>query len=101
MVEEPRAQRARNVLTAACAVAEDRGLSHVTKRVVALRAGVATGTVINAFGSMDALREEVLREAVRRPMLSVLAEGIIAGHEIARAAPGDLKQQALAVAAVI
>lgn len=91
-----RADRADKVLAAACKIAEKYGLAYVTKRVVSDHAGCATGTVLNAFGSMTALHDAVLREAIKRPMLRTLAQGLAAGHPVAQSAPEDLKRQALA-----
>jgi AcrR family transcriptional regulator len=94
--ERMKADRDRAVLDAACRVAETHGLQRFTRAHVALSSGKAPGTVSLAFGSMDALRDAVVREAIRRPLLTVLAQALAMGHPVARDAPEDLRAQALA-----
>lgn len=92
---EMTADRNRKVLDAACRLAEDNGLAGVTRDAVADAAGVSAGTASAAYGDMNVLREAVMREAVSRPLLRVLAQGLAAGHATARAAPDELRQRAL------
>ena len=77
-------------------VAERDGLAAVTRSIVAREARVVPATVSNAYGSMPALRDALMREAVSRPVLSVLAQGLAMGDPIARAAPEHVRQAALA-----
>lgn len=91
-----RQERAQRVLDAACRIAEDQGLARVTRGRVADVAGVSDATVSNAFGGMDALTVALMCEAVNRPVLKVLAQGLAMGDPIALAAPDDVKQAALA-----
>jgi len=90
-----RAERDAAVLDAACAVALEHGLSSLTRRAVAIRSGKGAGTVNLAFGTMAELRDAVIREAVARPILPVLAQALAMGEPIARAAPETLRAQAL------
>jgi AcrR family transcriptional regulator len=83
------------VLDAACTIAHEEGVAKVTRMRVADAAGVSLGSVSAAFGGMPELHEAVMREAVRRPLLSVLAQGLAMGDAIARDAPDDLKRQAV------
>jgi AcrR family transcriptional regulator len=77
-------------------LAEHTGMASVTRANVAEAAKVSVGTVNNAFGTMDALRTEVMRQAVARSIPSIVAEGLAANSEIARGAPPDVKDAALA-----
>lgn len=54
------------VLDAALALVRERGFDALTARAVAERLGASVAPVYSAFGSMDALGREVLREARRR-----------------------------------
>lgn len=93
---EMREDRSRKVLNAACDIAESEGISRVTRGRVADVAGVSDATVSNAFGTMAGLRRALMWEARKRPLLKVLAQGLALGDDIARDAPDDLKQAALA-----
>lgn len=84
------------VLEAALALAQDHGLKAVTRTAVATASGRSLGTVNYAFGSMDGLRDEVMRLAVQREHAGIVAQGLAAGSEIARNAPPDLKEAAAA-----
>lgn len=82
------------VLTAAIAVARKRGYRHMLRREIADEAGVSTGTVNSAFGTMAALREAVMRAAVEQGLNDIVAQGLADGHALARNAPPKLKQAA-------
>lgn len=88
--------RNRAVLNAAVAVAESLGFAAFTRSDVAAQAGVATGSVNNAFGTMDGLRDAVMAEAIAREMLPLVAQGVAARHPAALAATPELKARALA-----
>lgn len=89
-------ERNRKVLEAAISLAGEVGYSKLTRDEIAERAGVAAGSVNNAFGTMDELRDAVMAEAVGRGLLAIVAQGLAASHPVARAAPQDLKDSALA-----
>lgn len=88
--------RNRAVLEAAIALAQERGFANITRDLVAERANVAAGSVNNAYGNMDALRDAVMAVAVERELVDIVGQGLAAGHPAARAAPEDLKRVALA-----
>lgn len=88
--------RNRSVLEAALALASERGFRKYSRSDVAKRAGVADGSVNNAYGTMDGLHDAVMGEAVTRGLLSLVAQGLALQHPAACAAPSDLKASALA-----
>jgi len=88
--------RNRAVLSAAIELAQERGFANITRDLVATRAGVAAGSVNNAFGNMDALRDAVMAHAVDEGLVEIVGQGLAAGHPAARRAPEDLKRDALA-----
>ncbi len=88
--------RNRTVLEAAIALATQHGMGAVTRPRVARESGVATGTVSNAYGSMEGLRDAVMAAAVEREILPVIAQGLAERYAAAVSAPPDLKTRALA-----
>ena len=88
--------RDERVLGAALALAQEVGYQWITREMVARKAGVSVGTVSNVYGSIVELKRAVLREAVEREVLEVVAQGLADGHEIARAAPDALRSRAVA-----
>ena len=94
--EPIRTARADRVLDAACGLVETEGLAAFSRSRVAAYARCSLGTVSNAYGDMQSLRDAVMQEAVTRPILSVLAQGLAMGDPIARAAPEHVRQAALA-----
>lgn len=88
--------RNRRVLMAAMSLASEQGFGAITRDAIARRAGMASGSVNRAYGTIEAVREEVMREAVRAELLDIVAQGIATGNETARSAPPDLKARALA-----
>lgn len=88
--------RNRAVLDAALSIAQERGFASITRDGVAERAQVAAGSVNNAYGNMDGLRDAVMVAAVEREMVDIVGQGLAAGHPAARNAPGELKARALA-----
>lgn len=87
--------RNRAVLDAALALAERHGMQAVTRPRVAGESGLSTGTVSNAFGTMDALRDAVMAAAVEREIVVIVAQGLAERYLAAMNAPADLKQRAL------
>lgn len=88
--------RNRAVLDAGLALAERDGMQAVTRPRVAAESGLSTGTVSNAFGSMDGLRDAVMAAAVDRQITAIVAQGLAERYPAALNAPAELKQRALA-----
>lgn len=91
-----RAERDKRVLEAAIAAAIEHGFEWITRDDVAARAGVSNATVSNAYGAMRDLKRRVLAEAVKRPVLALVAQGLAVRHPIALDADPQIKEQALA-----
>lgn len=94
--ENMKTDRDKKVLEAAIVEAREQGYQWITREAVAQRAGVSVGGVNNAFGTMVELKRAVMREAIQRPVLEIVAQGLAEGSPIAKDAPPDVKQQALA-----
>lgn len=87
--------RNRRILEAAVSLAGEVGYLKITREAVADRAEVATGSVNNAYGTMDGLRDAVMAAAVERGLAAIVAQGLAASHPAARSAPQALKDSAL------
>lgn len=90
-----RSDRDKKVLEAAIAEACEQGYQFVTRDAVAQRAGVSVGGVNNAFGTMLELKRAVLRAAIEREILSIVAEGIANGSPVCADLPPELRKRAL------
>ena len=88
-------KRTAESLAAAVKLAKRNGFAKLTRDGVAEAAKVSTGLVSTHFGSVEKLRDEVMRAAVRDEILSIVAEGIANGNRIARRAPAPLRTRAL------
>ena len=91
---EIRDSRHAAVLAGAIEATRKYGYRNFTRDSVARFANVANGTVNHAFGTMAALRDAVMREAIEKEMLDIIAQGLADGHEMARNAPPKLRQKA-------
>ncbi len=91
-----KATRRAHVLAVAYEMAAELGYQWISRDPVASRAKVAQGSIQFLFGSMKELKREVLREAIRREDLAILAQGLADGSPIAHSAPEDMKKRALA-----
>lgn len=84
------------ILGIALQIAERDGFNTLRRDAVAAEAGVATGQVNHMFGTMTQLCRAVMRAAVHREVLPVIAQGLALGDKEAHKAPEWLKQKALA-----
>lgn len=89
-----RETRQRAILAAAVEEAEANGFANIVRNRVAERAGVANGSVNHAFGTLAALKDAVMTEAVATHHEAIIAQGLAAGHPIAREAPAALRKMA-------
>jgi len=94
----PAAERERkraNVLDAAMQEARRVGCPNVQRERIARIAKVSTGTVSIYFGNMAAVRRLIMRTAIERGDLDIIASGLAARDPAALAAPAELRRQAL------
>jgi AcrR family transcriptional regulator len=90
-----RAERRSAILGAAVDLAATKGYRNLGRDVVAQMAGVALGSVNHEFGTIDALRDAVVVEAVRTESLPIIAQAIVDGHGAVADLPAELKKRAL------
>lgn len=84
------------ILAAALDEAQERGYQHITREGVAKRAVCSPGLVSTYFNTMTQLRRAVVRAAVSREVLPIIAQGLVAKDPQALKIPSGLKQAALA-----
>ena len=87
--------RLAEILKAALVVATRGHYARMTRAQIAEQAGVAGSLVQHYLGTMPKLREAVMREAVERQCLAVIAQGLLAKDPHALCAPEALRRQAL------
>lgn len=86
--------RAEQLLTAALELAGESNYLTVTREAIAKRAGVAPGLVSRYFGCMSALRRGIMRAAVERECVAVIAQGLSSADAIALSAAPSIKNAA-------
>lgn len=108
MIDERNTQRDERILSAATQLAAQRGLAGFTRGDLADGAGVSRAGVSNygrsritngpqgTSGVLERIRDDVMRHAVERADLALLAVGLAARHPIALAAPDELRVAAVA-----
>jgi AcrR family transcriptional regulator len=86
--------RKEEILAAALKVATESGLAAVSGKKIANVLGVSRPAVAYHTVSMPGLRKDVMREAIRLEVLTVIAQGLAIGDPIAQAAPEALRRRA-------
>lgn len=90
----PAALRKEQLLDVAIELAVEDNYAKITRDLVAEKAGVSMGLVTKYFGTMNQLKKEVMRAAVKRGIASIIAQGLANGDERAKKAPAELKAEA-------
>jgi len=78
----------------AMTLATSSGYMRVTRTAIASAGGVTEGLVTHYFGTMTALRRDLMRAAVKRRVLPIVAQGLAMGEKQALKAPEDLRREA-------
>ena len=87
--------RREQILQHAVEAAQAHGYRHITREDIARRAGVTVNLISHYFGTMPKLKRAVMREAIRRGDVTVLAQGLAAKDPHAQKAPLELKRKAV------
>ena len=90
----PAELRRENILSIAVEMARERGYHKITRDTVAEKAGVSCGLVTKYFGTMNQLRVDVMRRAIKQSIPEIVAQGLANGDSRAKKAPAELKAQA-------
>lgn len=87
--------RKENILSCAIKLAEKVGYTKITATAVAEYAGITHQTVMHYFSTMNQLKTEVMRRAVKENNLRIIAQGLVAGDKHAKKAEQHVKEDAL------
>jgi len=87
--------RVAQILDAALDLAPRVGYNRLTRDVIATRAGISPALVTHHMGTMAELRRCIMREAVHREHLPVIAQGLACQDRHAMKAPDALRRRAL------
>lgn len=87
--------RKEEILTAALAIASMSHYLKVTREQIARKAGVSATAVQYHFHTMCQLRKELIRAAIKRECLPVIAQGYVAKDPCVLRAPEDLRRRAV------
>lgn len=90
-----RDQRRDKIMRSAVSLASSGDYRTITREQVAANAGCSVGLINHEFGTMEALRDAVMREAVDTRRLDIVAQGLAAGHAVAREAPAEMREAAV------
>ena len=83
------------ILDAAFTMAVEDGLLSIRRNTVAERAGIAHSLVTYYF-NMDELRDAIIKRAIEKEQVDILAQGLALSNPVAMSAPTKLKSKALA-----
>lgn len=88
--------RTEHLLDVAVDLAEKIGFDNLTRDGIATAAGVSFCLVTFRLGHTAELRRNVMRRALKRQSLPVIAQGLARNDKVAAKASSDLKQRAAA-----
>jgi DNA-binding transcriptional regulator YbjK len=89
------AERKADILNAAVEASRRIGYSKVRQKDIAEQANCGFGTVSLYFKTMAQMRRAVMRAAIERRILPIIAEGLAIRDTQAQKAPEELKKAAL------
>ncbi|MCH9712703.1 MAG: TetR/AcrR family transcriptional regulator [Proteobacteria bacterium] len=88
------ALRKDHILDCAIVVAMDKGYNKVTRDEVAEAAGVSMGLITHYFETMNQLKRDIMRAAVKRGIPEIVAQGLVNKDRHALKASKELKTKA-------
>ena len=71
------------------------GYDNLTREAFCEHIGIAAGSINYHFGDMAGFRRAIMRKAIAKRIVEVVADGISAKCEVARKAPESLKKLAI------
>lgn len=86
--------RAEMILAAATTLARKHGYDRISKTQISKACGTSPNLVNHHFGTMDTLRKQLMRRAIKSEDLEILRQGLVARDRIARRAPLQLREAA-------
>jgi AcrR family transcriptional regulator len=96
MTQSTKPIRIAEILEAGIALAKRDNYNRITRDALAKRAGCSPALVSAYFGTMVQFRRSLMRHAVDREIVEVVAQGLVDRNPYARKAPDELRQKAMA-----
>ena len=96
MKRETPEDRREQIIAAALRMAVNYGYQRVTRADIAGAAKCSEALVSHYFNTMTQMRRAIMREAIRRQVLGIVAQGLAMGDPQAQKAPECLRSAALA-----
>lgn len=90
------ADRKASILEAAISAAQKQSFSGLRLHHIATAADCSNALVVSHFGTMTKMRRAVMRAAISRELLPIIAQGVAMSDPAAIKAPKELKDKALA-----
>lgn len=87
-------ERDDQLLAAAAKIACEVGYQQVTREAVAAAADVSPAVVNHRFGTMANFKRDLMRYAIRKQVLPIVAQGLAVGDPYAKRAPYHVQQNA-------
>lgn len=88
-------ERREQIMIAAIKVAEKKGYDRIERKDVANAANCAEGLINNYYGTMNQLKRDVMRRAVKDGNLIIIAQGLAVKDKHALKADTELKSKAI------
>jgi len=88
--------RRTQILDKALELADVSGFEILSRDKIAAALNCAPGTISHHFGTMEEFRHALMRHAIAKKNLTVLAQGLAAKNQYAQKAPEQLRKKALA-----
>lgn len=90
----PAVMRREHLLAVAVSLSKDHGYNKITRETIAEKAGVSVSLITKNFGTMNQLKRDIMRVALRKEIPEIIAQGLVNGDKRALKAPADLKAKA-------
>lgn len=90
----PAEDRKRQILEQATILSKSKGLTGFSSTDIARAVGCVHPTILYHFVSMDNLRNEMIRKAIKDEDLTIIGQGLVARNTVAISAPERIKKKA-------
>jgi AcrR family transcriptional regulator len=92
--ENPRVRK-KQILNAAVNLAIKVGYQQITRLEIAKSVGISVSLVTNYFRSMQKLKSEVMKEAIKEEIYEIIAQGLAVGDPQVVKLPKNVKKKVL------
>lgn len=86
------------ILSAMIDLANTQDYKQITRAEIAKYAGATDSLVSYYFGDMDAIRDAIIQEAIRKKLLTIILQGLVDKHPFTMEIDDELKNEAISSA---